>query len=240
MCRFRICNQWLRKWVSGAEAWQATRQTCFPVTCDMSPGAITRDRLPRQVNPVGDWSDYTPFTSPPLAHIVSFQPLFCSLLAGRMLAARPGKYAYISATRVSHGPSILAWSTLNSCSEWRTSEESKVSHREICSVSSCLTCYMSKEPGYLRARTLRHGVEEGRGSESGRREKFRVWLKCVLFRSLGWKNSPEKEMATHSSILAQRIPWTEELGGLQSTGLQRVGHDLATKTTTACWVICLK
>jgi len=32
-------------------------------------------------------------------------------------------------------------------------------------------------------------------------------------------------MATHSSILARRIPWTEEPGGLQSTGLQRVGHD---------------
>ena len=35
----------------------------------------------------------------------------------------------------------------------------------------------------------------------------------------------EKEMATHSSILAWRIPWTEEPGGLQSSGLQRVGHD---------------
>ena len=98
-------------------------------------------------------------------------------------------------------------------------------HRKICSVSSCLTSFMSKEPGYLLARTLRHGVEGGRGSKSGRREKFRVWLKCVLFQSLGWKNSLEKEMATHSSILARRIPWTEELGGLQSTGLQRVGHD---------------
>ena len=37
--------------------------------------------------------------------------------------------------------------------------------------------------------------------------------------------SLEKEMATHSSILAWRIPWTEEPGGLQSMGLQRVGHD---------------
>ena len=35
----------------------------------------------------------------------------------------------------------------------------------------------------------------------------------------------EKEMATHSSILAWRIPWTEEPGGLQSMGLHRVGHD---------------
>ena len=38
----------------------------------------------------------------------------------------------------------------------------------------------------------------------------------------------EKEMATHSGILAWRIPWTEEPGGLQSTGSQRVGHDRAT------------
>ena len=44
-------------------------------------------------------------------------------------------------------------------------------------------------------------------------------------RSLGWEDPLEKEMATHSSILASRIPRTEEPGGLQSTGLQRVGHD---------------
>ena len=44
-------------------------------------------------------------------------------------------------------------------------------------------------------------------------------------RSLGWEDPLEKEMATHSSILAWRIPWTEEPGGLQSTGLQRVRHD---------------
>ena len=43
--------------------------------------------------------------------------------------------------------------------------------------------------------------------------------------SLGWEDPLEKEMATHSSILAWRIPWTEEPGGLQSTGSQRVGHD---------------
>ena len=41
----------------------------------------------------------------------------------------------------------------------------------------------------------------------------------------------EKRMATHSSILAWEIPWTEETGGLQSMGLQRVGHNLATNTT---------
>ena len=41
-------------------------------------------------------------------------------------------------------------------------------------------------------------------------------------RSLGWEDPLEKEMATHSSILAWRIPWTEELGGLQSTGCEEL------------------
>ena len=46
-------------------------------------------------------------------------------------------------------------------------------------------------------------------------------------RSLGWEDPLEKEMATHSSILAWRIPWMEGPGGLQSTGSQRVGHNWA-------------
>ena len=45
---------------------------------------------------------------------------------------------------------------------------------------------------------------------------------------LGWEDSLEKGMATHFSIHAQRIPWTEEPGGLQSLGLQRVRHDFLT------------
>ena len=44
-------------------------------------------------------------------------------------------------------------------------------------------------------------------------------------RSLGQEDSLEKEMATHSSILAWRIPWMEKPSRLQSTGSQRVGHD---------------
>ena len=43
--------------------------------------------------------------------------------------------------------------------------------------------------------------------------------------SLGWEDPLEKEMATHSGTLAWKIPWTEEPGGLQSMGSQRVGHD---------------
>ena len=49
---------------------------------------------------------------------------------------------------------------------------------------------------------------------------------------LGWKDPLEKGMATHSSILAWRIPWTEGPGGLQSMGLQRLGHDWVTNTFT--------
>ena len=47
--------------------------------------------------------------------------------------------------------------------------------------------------------------------------------------SLSWEDPLEKEMTTHSSILAQEIPWTEEPGGLQCMGLQRVGQDLVTE-----------
>ena len=43
--------------------------------------------------------------------------------------------------------------------------------------------------------------------------------------SLGWEDLVEKEMATHSSTLAWKIPWMEEHGRLQSMGSQRVGHD---------------
>ena len=50
-----------------------------------------------------------------------------------------------------------------------------------------------------------------------------VWETQV--RSLGWEHPLEKEMATHSSTLAWKIPWTEEPGRLQSMGSQRVGHD---------------
>ena len=49
-------------------------------------------------------------------------------------------------------------------------------------------------------------------------------------RSLGWEDPLEKEMATHSSILAWKIPRTEDSGGVQSMGLQRVGHNWATNT----------
>ena len=70
-------------------------------------------------------------------------------------------------------------------------------------------------------------------------------LKCLpamqetWVRSLGWEVPLEKEMATHSSILAWRIPWTEESSGLQSTGSQRVGHDWVTLLTFQLYLLFL-
>ena len=54
----------------------------------------------------------------------------------------------------------------------------------------------------------------------------------TLVWSLGWEDPLEKEMATHSSILAWKIPWAEEPCGLQSMGLERVGHNRTTDTLT--------
>ena len=57
-------------------------------------------------------------------------------------------------------------------------------------------------------------------------------MRETQFQSLGWEDPLEKEMATYSSILAWRIPETEEPGGLQSLGSQRIGHDSVTNTFT--------
>ena len=64
---------------------------------------------------------------------------------------------------------------------------------------------------------------------SGANDKEPAWQcrshKETRVQSLGKEDSLKKEMVTHSSILAWEIPWTEEPGGLQSTGSQRVGPD---------------
>ena len=68
--------------------------------------------------------------------------------------------------------------------------------------------------------------------------KVAQWLRIRLpmlktqetqVQSLNWEDPLEEEMAARSCILAWRIPWTQEPGGLQSMGLQRVGQDLVTK-----------
>ena len=59
-------------------------------------------------------------------------------------------------------------------------------------------------------------------------QEMQVWF-------LGWEDPLKKKMATHSSILAWKIPWAEEPGGLQSIGSQRVRHDWAHTNTSPFW-----
>ena len=61
-----------------------------------------------------------------------------------------------------------------------------------------------------------------------------VWETGV--QSLGREDTLEKGIATHTSILAWRIPWKEEPGGLQSTGSPRVGQDLETNRLSRCFM----
>ena len=63
------------------------------------------------------------------------------------------------------------------------------------------------------------------GFPGGQRLKRLPLMRETQVRSLGWEDPLEKEMVTHSSILAWRIPWTEKPGRLQSTGSQRAGQD---------------
>ena len=57
------------------------------------------------------------------------------------------------------------------------------------------------------------------------REKNPPAMQETWVQTLGWEDPLEEGMTAHSNILAWRIPWTEEPGGLQSMGLQRVRHD---------------
>ena len=63
------------------------------------------------------------------------------------------------------------------------------------------------------------------GGASGKESACKCRRQEVQVQSLGWEDPLAEVMATHFGILSWRIPWTEEPGGLQSIGLQRVGHD---------------
>ena len=67
--------------------------------------------------------------------------------------------------------------------------------------------------------------KSGRGFPGGSDDKAAAYNAGDLGSILGWEDPLEMEMATHSSILAWKIPWTEEPGRLQSMGSQRVGQD---------------
>ena len=81
----------------------------------------------------------------------------------------------------------------------------------------------------LKYATIRLGLGQSRFPRWLRGKKIHLPIQEMWVQSLCWEDPLEKEMATHSSILAWEIPWTEEPGGLQSMGSQRVRHDLVTK-----------
>ena len=90
----------------------------------------------------------------------------------------------------------------------------------------------TEEPGPLQSmlsQRVRHNWEINGTFLMAQRVKNLLAMQETHIRSLGWGDSLEKEMPTHSSILAWEILWKEEPGGLQSKGSQRVGHDWVTK-----------
>ena len=70
-----------------------------------------------------------------------------------------------------------------------------------------------------------NGPGDCRASLVAQTVKFLPAMQEIRVQSLGREDPLEREMATHSSILAWELPWTEESGGLQSMGSQRIGHD---------------
>ena len=72
-------------------------------------------------------------------------------------------------------------------------------------------------------------VQEEVGFPGGSVVKNHPTIQEMWVQSLDWEDPLEEEMATHSSVLSWEIPWTEEPGGLQSMGCQRVRHQLVTK-----------
>ena len=75
--------------------------------------------------------------------------------------------------------------------------------------------------GVTQSQTRYHKIHPSKGWMV----KHLPTMQKTQVQSLGWEDLLEKEMATHSSTLAWKIPWTEEPGRLQSMGSQRVGHD---------------
>ena len=100
-------------------------------------------------------------------------------------------------------------------------------------LSVYLSAYLpTYPPTYLTFNTFSQGIYSPRASLLVQRVKHLPAMWKTLVRSLGWEDPLEKEMATHSSTLAWKVPRMEELGRLQSVGSQRVIHDWATSLCT--------
>ena len=111
--------------------------------------------------------------------------------------------------------------SLETLTDLRSSHQAKTRFCVCVCVLSCFSCV------WLCAT---------RASLVGQRLKRLPAMWETWVQSLGWEDLLEKEMATHSNILAWRIPWMEEPGRLQSTGSQRVGHDWATSLSFTFFV----
>ena len=94
-----------------------------------------------------------------------------------------------------------------------------------CSIRWSPTIRSSSQAMALLRTSLLFGSTQPRASLVAQPVKIPPAMQETWVQSLGWEDALEKGMATPCSILAWRIPWTEAPGGLQSIGLQSIGHD---------------
>ena len=90
--------------------------------------------------------------------------------------------------------------------------------------------YLTNVHWILQDPTLLYKLQRHVNKRTAQMVKNLPAMRETQIQSLDWEDTLEKEMATHSSILDRKIPLTEEPGGLQFTGSQRVGHDWVTNT----------
>ena len=93
----------------------------------------------------------------------------------------------------------------------------------VCVCVCVYPSFLCLPPSYLHP-TTPHPFPDNWASLVAQRLKSLSRMQETRVRSLGWEDPLEEEMASHSSTLAWRVPWTEEPGGLWSMGSQRVGH----------------
>ena len=122
--------------------------------------------------------------------------------------------------------------------DWRWEERGGQRLRLLDGITDSMDTSLSKPRNSERQGSLECYSWVGHDLVTEQYKKIRLlrWLtgkesahQCRRLGKIGWEDLLEKEMAIHSRILAWEIPWTEEAGGLQSMGLQRVGHDWVTE-----------
>ena len=121
----------------------------------------------------------------------------------------------------SRGEALAAWNYFSCCLS-RTIEEVTVCFMSVMRFSQCrhsslaLLRHWAEILGFSMSQMVKNPPEV---------QQTQVW-------SLGWEGPLEKKMATHSSILAWKIPWREEPGGLESMGSKRIRHNRAANTSS--------